>query len=960
MIKRIAFVCLAFLFFINVSAQTRNVEGSITDQQGKFPLSGASVQLKNLSDSAIQRSLTDSAGRFIFSVQKPDSFQVSFSYIGYQSFSRTIVVDSADVVIEIAAVPASSPDLATVVIRTAVSPVSQKGDTLQINASQFKVNPDASGEDLIRKVPGVTIENGQVKAQGENVQKVTIDGRELFGDDATAALRNLPAEIIDKIQIFDRLSDQAQLTGFDDGNTSKSINIVTKANMRNGQFGRIYAGYGTDSRYQAGGNATILKDNRRISIVGNFNNVNQQNFSQQDLLGVTSNPQRGGGGGRQGGGAPGGNRGGGGGNFGGGNFGGGGNFLVGQQNGINRTNAFGINFSDVLSPKLTLSGSYLFNNTRNTTSQQSSQQFFNGNLFNQEDNAVSTNNNHRVNMRLEWKIDSSNQIIFTPNLSFQSNEAERISTTNSFNPSKQISATTNTTNSNRTGNNLNNSILYRHSFAKRGRTFSINLNTSSNSRTGEVYVNTLQRSFDAQNQPVDQATSRFTDQVNGGYQVSANLVYTEPLSLKSQLQLNYQPSFSRNKADQEAYRFNANEDKFNIFDTTLSNRFDNRTKAQNAGVTYRYGDRDNQFSIGATYQRNTLMSEQDFPRELNVNKTFNRILPNAQLRLKLSARSNIRLFYRSNTNNPSVTQLSDVIDITNRPFITAGNPDLRQQFMNIMSGRYTFTNTGKGLLIMGNIFYQTASDYISQASYFNAGNNDTLISINSNQVLLAPGEQLRIPVNLDGYRSVRSLVTLSFPLRAIKSNINLNGGLTFTRLPGSLDGITNISNNTTYSAGAVVASNVSEFVDFTVSYTANFNKVNNNTQKNLNDDYFQHVAGLQLNLLSKNGWFFQNDVNNQLYKGLSQGFNQNYTLWNMSVGKKFLESRKGELKLSVFDLLKQNRSIIRNVTEFGIEDVRNEVLTQYFMLTFTYNLRNFGTAAARAANRQERQGGTRF
>ncbi|MGZ8561796.1 MAG: outer membrane beta-barrel protein, partial [Flavisolibacter sp.] len=904
MIKRIAFVCLVFLFFLNVSAQTRNVEGTITDQQGKFPLAGANVQLRNLSDSAIQRSISDSSGRFIFSVQQPGSFQLSFSFIGYQSFTRTLLVDTADVLIEIAAVPASSPELATVVIRTAVSPVSQKGDTLQINANQFKVNPDASGEDLIRKVPGVTIENGQVKAQGENVQKVTIDGRELFGDDATAALRNLPAEIIDKIQIFDRLSDQAQLTGFDDGNTSKAINIVTKANMRNGQFGRVYAGYGTDSRYQAGGNTTILKDNRRVSIVGNFNNVNQQNFSQQDLLGVTSNPQRGGGG-RQGG--QGGNRGGNNNRGGGGSFGGGGNFLVGQQNGINRTNAFGINFSDVFNPKLTLSGSYLFNNTRNTTNQLSSQQFFNGNNFNQEDNAVSTNNNHRVNMRLEWKIDSSNQIIITPNLSFQANDAERISTTNSFNSIRQISATTNTTNSKRIGNNLNNSILYRRSFAKRGRTFSVNLNTSSNNRTGEVYVNTLRRSFDSLNQPIDETTSRFTDQVNGGYQVSANLVYTEPLSQKSQLQLNYQPSFSRSKADQEAYRFNPNEDKFNIFDTTLSNRFDNRTKAQNAGVTYRYGDRDNQFSVGATYQRNTLMSEQDFPRELNVNKTFNRILPNAQLRLKLSERSNLRLFYRSNTNNPSVTQLSDVVDITNRPFISAGNPDLRQQFMNTMSGRYTFTNTGKGLLIMGNVFYQTASDYISQASYFNAGSSDSIVSINSNQILLGPGEQLRVPVNLDGYRSVRSLITLSFPLRFIKSNFNLNGGMTFTRLPGSLDGITNISNNTTYSAGAVVASNVSEFVDFTISYTANFNKVNNNRQKELNDDYFQHVAGLQLNLLSKNGWFFQNDVNNQLYKGLSQGFNQNYTLWNMSVGKKFLASRKGELKLSVFDLLKQNR-----------------------------------------------------
>lgn len=346
-----------------------SIRGTVKDQQAQAPLSGASVRLQSVTNTALSRSvLSDSAGRFVFSNLTPDSFQVTISFVGFKDVVRGVRLTTAsvntdstganDVEMNIALVPSSSNDLATVVISTSIAPATQKGDTLQINASQFKVNPDATAEDLARKVPGITIENGQVKAQGENVQKVTIDGRELFGDDATAALRNLPAEIIDKIQIFDRLSDQAQLSGVDDGNTQKGINIVTKANMRNGQFGRVFAGYGTDERYSAGGNATILKDNRRISIVGNFNNINQQNFSQQDLLGVTSSGGRGGGGGfRGGGGGPGGGgRGGGGGNFGGG-FGGGGNFQVGNQQGINRTNSLGINFSDMWGKKLTVTGS---------------------------------------------------------------------------------------------------------------------------------------------------------------------------------------------------------------------------------------------------------------------------------------------------------------------------------------------------------------------------------------------------------------------------------------------------------------------------------------------------------------------------------------------------------------------------------------------------------------------------
>src|SRR4051812_19073755 len=279
MVKRILFACLGFFLLNNAFAQNRTITGTLVDQQSKTPLARATVQLKSLSDSSTQRTISDSAGVFSFTNLNRDSFLLSVSYVGYNPISRRIRVDTTDISIDIAAVNSSSSELETIVIRTSISPVSQKGDTLQINASQYKVNPDASGEDLVKKVPGITIENGQVKAQGENVQKVTIDGRELFGDDATAALRNLPAEIIDKIQIFDRLSDQAQFSGVDDGNTTKGINIVTKANMRNGQFGRVFAGYGTDNRYAAGGNATILKDNRRISLVGNFNNTNQQNFS---------------------------------------------------------------------------------------------------------------------------------------------------------------------------------------------------------------------------------------------------------------------------------------------------------------------------------------------------------------------------------------------------------------------------------------------------------------------------------------------------------------------------------------------------------------------------------------------------------------------------------------------------------------------------------------------------------
>lgn len=963
MARRLLFVCTALFVVSMAMAQNRTISGTVTDQQTKTPLSRATVRLNSLSDSTLKlNTLTDSTGRFSFTGLSRDSFLLSISYVGYNPVSRIVAVDTSDISLSIASVTSSNADLATVIIQTTISPVSQKADTIQFNASQYKVNPDASAEDLVKKMPGITVQNGQVTANGENVQKVTLDGRDFFGDDATAALRNLPAEVIDKIQVFDRLSDQAQFTGFDDGNTTKSINIITKANMRNGQFGRVFAGYGTDGRYQAGGNATILKDNRRISLVGNFNNINQQNFSQQDLLGVTSNARGGGGGGprggaRGGGGSRGGNRGGGG-YQGGGNFGGFGsnaNFLVGQQNGINKTNALGLNYSDQWGKKLTMSGSYFFNNSNNYTNEIANTQYFSGSTIKSIDTTLSnsTNNNHRINMRLDYKIDSSNELLIIPSLSFQTNHSNSYVGREAFldgSNGYDRTVNQNSTTGDRSGNNLNNTILYRHAFAKRGRTISINLNTSYNKNDGTSYINTFQQLFTGINSS-DSSSATFSNQKSHGYQISTNLAYTEPLGTNSQLQINYNPSFSRSNSDQQMFELDPLENKYSIFLDSLSNKFDNRTQAQNAGISYRHGNRDRMIAFGASYQHTNLTSDQTFPKTFSIDKNFDNVLPNAMIRYKISPRSSLRLFYRANVNTPSVNQLQNVLNINNAPYYSIGNPNLNPQYMQILSTRYTFTNTGKGLLLVGNIFWQTAKNYITNAVFLPT--RDSVVEART----LHAGDQLTKPINLNGYQSLRSFLTFAIPVKFIKSQFNLNGGITYSRLPGMIDKVQNITRNSTYTLGAVIASNISEYVDFTVSYSANFNNVKNAIETNLNDKYFQHVASIELNLLSKKGWFFQNDLNNQYYNGLAQGFNQSYFLWNISAGKKILKNQKGELKLTVFDLLKQNRSIERNVQVYGIEDVRNEVLQQYFMLTFTYNLRNFGTAAARASNRSGNFGG---
>jgi hypothetical protein len=936
--------CCVMAFAAN--AQSNSIKGSLVDDTDKKPVKGSSVYLILRKDSStVQSTVSDSLGNFFFTSLPGDSFIVKVEAVSYQPYLSFVFLKEGENNLGLLSLNRKGTDLDNVTVVAKTPPVSQKGDTVQYNASQYKVNADASAEDLIKKMPGVTVDRaGTVTTQGEQVRKVTVDGKDFFGDDATAALKNLPAEIIDKIQVFDRLSDQAQFTGFDDGNTTKAINIVTKTGVRNGQFGRVYAGYGTDERYAAGGNVSFFKGDRRLSFAGLFNNINQQNFSSEDILGVTSS----GGSGRQGGG----NRGGGGGNRGGGNTN---NFLVGQQNGINSTNSIGINYGDKWGKKLEVTGSYFFNNSQTNNDQASNAEYFLQNTDNQfYDEAVRSNTdnfNHRLNLRMEYKIDSFNSLIFTPSVSFQNNNSgNNTNGTRFYTLSDLISSTTYNRSSKTSGFNTNNNLLYRHSFAKRGRTLSVNIGVGGNQKEGDIFLQSINEFYDAAT-PTDSIQQQTVQQVNG-INYSGNISYTEPIGKQGQLQFSYSPSVSKNKSDQQVYQFDQLTDKYNLFDTSLSNKFDNTVTTHNTGVSYRVGNRDNMFAVGLSYRATALNSEQVFPMATTVNKTFNNLLPNLMWRRKLSAKSNIRIMYRANTNAPSISQLQNVVNNTNPLFLTTGNPDLKQQTSNTVSARYTFTNTGKGKTFFANMYMEQADNYVANATYIAAA--DSLLN---NSIVLNKGAQLTKPVNLNGYLSLRSLVTYALPVKFIKSNLNVSGGFNWSKIPGMVNYINSMTNNYAWLGGAGVSSNISEYVDFNLSYNISYNIANNALLQQQNNTYTIQSTGLQVNLLSKKGWFIQNDVSNQSYSGLSSGFNQNYWLWNAAAGKKFLKKQAGELKLSVFDLLKQNRSIARTVTESYIEDVQNQVLTQYFMLTFSYKLKNFGTAPSRNSQRANRQQG---
>ncbi len=932
--------------------------GRIVDTK-KSALIGVPIILTAQADSTIKKyALSDTAGVFTITDISPQAYRLRATYLGYQDLGQLITVRQPVQNLGDLTMTEDSRTLKEVVVKGQVSASQMKGDTLQLNANAFKVTRDANTEDLVRKMPGITVENGTVTAQGETVQQVLVDGKVFFGDDPTIALRNLPAEVVDKIEVFDRQSDQSQFTGFNDGNTTKTINIVTRGDRQNGLFGRVYAGAGTNGVYTAGGNVNQFKGARRLSVIGLSNNINQQNFASQDLLGVT-NAGGGNAGGRGGGGGRGGTGG-------GGAPGGGNNFQVGQQSGINKTNSLGINFSDDWGKHVTFRGSYFFNNSNNRNVQTQFRRYFltgDASQFYQENSQTSSENyNHRFDFRLEYTINSNNSLLITPRVRFQntnstsgvngitylSNDSTLLNpgAGNSFNPivppdSALLNRSTSNYTSRNQGYDFANNILFRHRFAKRGRSLSLNLGSDVAKQTNNNTQMSLNEYFtdSTRSQRIDQQTHVSSP----SYQLSLNTAFTEPLGKFSQLQLNYNVSYRNSNSDRRTNRLNPLTNRYDSLNLQLSNTFQNDYLTNQAGVGYNFRNPKAGLNANLTYQRADLISDQTFPRVNHVRATFNNLLPSATFDYRLTTDARLRVNYRTNTQAPSVTQLQNVLDNSNPLFLTLGNPDLKQSYSHNVQARYTLTKPTKSrslfILLSGN----ATNNYIANAT--NIG-TDTSQLISG--VRVGRGVQLSRPINLNGLWAMRTFLTYSFPIKVAKLNLSLNAGNGYSQTPGSINGRLNLARTTTWTEGVVLSSNISEKLDFSASYTGNFNEVKNTIQPQLNNTYYYSVISGRINWIFGPGLVFQADINNQRYKGFSGSVDQQYTLLNAAVGKKFLKDQRGDLRISAFDLLKQNNSLSVTQTDTYVQNSQSLVLQRYFLLTFTYSLRQFKAAAAPA------------
>ncbi len=930
-LKFYCFLLFILLHSLSSFAQTFTLAGKIVDSQGT-PLEGANIRLLKSDSTFISGGVSSEKGFFKFELLAPQKYLLKITFVGYDvKFVKAEMIDQ-NVFLRQIILAVKETDMKGIVVKGEAKMAEQKGDTTQYNAGAFKTNPDANAEDLVTKLPGVSSEDGKLKSGGEDIRQVLVDGKPFFGDDPNAVLKNLPAEVIDKIQIFDRKSDQSQLTGFDDGNTSKTINIVTKVQFRNGIFGKVNGGYGTEQRYKASGSVNFFKDKRRFTVLANSNNVYEQNFSSEDLLGVMANSS---GGGRRSGGSSSGSPGRSSGSSLGGSSNSAQNFLVDQKNGISTTQALGLNFANSWK-KVDFSGSYFLNYSDNLSLSNLHRLFIRkenqGLAYDENNNSVSQNTNHRLNFKYEWKINPKRSFIFQPKISWQLNDGR--SQTNGLNTmeSQPLSSIANLYKTGLEGWNVSAPLLYRHSFLKKGRSFSLNVTPGFSTSKGksDLYYENLIFGDTSSGKPIVQAS----DLYKPGLQFAGTLAYTEPIDSNSQLLFSYTQFY--NRFDSKKQTWNTLDPSNAFLDSSLSNTFNTNYFSQSLGLGYKFRNTLWNANGGLNFQKADLKNIQQFPSDFNLHKTFFSILPNASFQYKFNAQQNIKLNYNSSNNAPSADQLQEVINNKNPLILSTGNPKLKQDFQNNVYLRFSSINTTKNTVFFALLAGSLAKNYIVNSTFI--ARADTFLTPS---ILLARGSQIAQPINMDGYYTVRSFVNYSFPLSRIQSKLNLNMSGSVNRTPALINQQNNFANTSTAGVGVSLTSNISTEWDFTLSTNTSYSIISNTLQKQLNSEFLNQNTRFKIQANPWKGLVLQSDISHQFYSGLSANFNQNFLLWNAGLGYKFLKNKHAELRLIVYDLMKQNNSISRNTAETYYEDVQTTVLQRYFMMTFTYNLRLF-------------------
>ena len=955
---------------MEIYAQSGSVTATVIDASTREGVPGAVVEFAPADPAAQKRYFTTGYKGRVEATVPYGTYKVSVSFLGYETLEKELKLSAAKKSLGTLELAPSSTEIEAVVKEVKSMRTSQKGDTVSYNAGAFKVTADADVEGLLKKMPGITITDGEVEAQGETVKKVFVDGKEFFGEDVTSAIKSLPAQAVDKVEVYDKLSDAAEFSGMDDGEGYKAINIVTKPNMRQGQFGKLYAGYGyqpetegttSNHKYNVGGNVNLFHGSSRVSVIGLFNNVNQQNFSFEDILGVS-----GGSGGRGGVGA----------------------LMVRPQSGVASVNSFGVNYSDSWGKtgrqdKVTLQASYFFNRTT-TKNYSTIDKWYETpspiDTLHTDGYSNNTNGNHRLNARLEWRISENQSLMSRTGLSFQSYDPYSTTYGHQWGESG-LRVVDNFSDGGRTGVNLNQYLSYRTKLGKDGRTLTLDGSVRYRNNRGDTdsYSNQA-RGIDPDLivVPTDTLLLRYqrAHSPSFSYNLRGDVTYTEPVSQYAQLSLQYRVAYNYQESDKKVYV--TPDDRFETAgaephsDEQLSQSSNTGYLTHRIGPGFRIVKGKNRFVANVSYQRAQLTGEvlsatkvMGAGDDAKTSHGFNNLTYFLMGQLNINKENSIRLFINSSTDNPGIGELQNVYDISNAQSISKGNPHLRPSYSNNVRFHYVNSNVEKGRTFMWMFSMQNTSNYITSSMAY-----DVEVEVPTGEVDGGgdPVTETYNPhtystyTNMDGYWNLRTHLSYGLPVSFLKSNLNVMAGVNYTLTPtlvarkatdGSVyldngeivGGERNDASRLSYDFRAVLGSNISENVDFTLSWHGAYNIAKNSLVVNDSDNknrYFNHVATAAMKFVFLKSFTFTGNVSYQQNIGFTNDYDNSYVLCNVYLGKKVFRNRRGEVMFGVNDLFDQNTAFSRTTGSGYTQNSINSVIGRYYTVQFVYNLRNFG------------------
>ena len=960
-------IVLLAIAIVPAMAQSGKVTARIVDGETKQGIIGAILEVRKANSQAAGRhSVSGAEGKVTVTGLVAGDYTATVTFIGYATQTMDVkLAPNADLgIIEL--MP-EAVAIEAVVKEVQALRTSQNGDTVAYNAAAFKVAADADVEGLLKKMPGITISNGQVEAQGEQVKKIFVDGKEFFGEDVSTALNSLPAQAVDRIEVFNKLSDNAEFSGMDDGEGFKAINIVTHSNMRQGVFGKVYGGYGyqpdidgapadldfhnagiydsqisdvtSHHKFNLGGNVNIFQGSSRVSVIGLFNNVNQQNFSFEDILGVT-------GGGGMGGGM--------------GMGRGVGQYMVRPQSGVARVGSIGVQYSDSWGEgdKVKLNGSYFYNDTK-TRNKTLLERWYEApspdDELIQEGESESHNYNHRLNLRLDWNINKNMSLMSRTNFSFQGNdpysqqygEQWGESADKKGLPYEIIYNGTDASSYSR-GLRFSEFLQYRVKLGKAGRTITVDgryslRNTPQSVTNSYSTLNSTLNTTDENGQSILEPNLRYVSSFapQGETDISANFTYTEPVAKNAQVSMQYRFDMENQDIDKIAYI--TSDGSYDITglmpDASLSSYTDSRSMEHRVGPGFRYAKDRNTFIANVYYQHSTL---DGLVKGENIKRDFDHVTYFLMGNVAFNPQNSIRIFVNSYTHNPDVRNLQDIYDVSNAQYLSKGNPNLKSSYNHRVNFHYVRSNIEKGRTFMFMFSGNITQDYVGQKIYYNP------------ETITIDGEeynplQYSTYENMNGSSSLRTHVSYGFPISPIKCNLNIMAGYSWTRTPSMINDQLNITSNMGYDAMVSLGSNISENVDFTLQWNGAYNDAKQSLAgKNDTNQYFSHTASGTLKWVFWKGFTLTAAVNYNQYIGFTNSYNEDYLICNVYLGKKLFK-QQAEILVGVNDLLNENAAFARTVGSGYTQNAWNSVVGRYFTVQFNYNLRYFGKKGSKDA-----------